>query len=183
MFHQADLFEQTRAPSSPPSVKVAPLDMAGVIEKISAVSTRPRYAFMVLTLIAKAAGVSGQVGPYVGEGKHQVPVRDWLSEALIPLAQRDRRRHAVIKAVQAELAAKGELPQDSVLASERIDQEVRARIRRSARCNISRAVSDLVKAGLLRRHYQGYRVDHPNRGAQRQAVYTLAAGVRTALPH
>jgi len=36
----------------------------------------------------------------------------------------------------------------------------------------------MVAAGLLRRHYQGYRVDHHNRGAQRQAVYTLTGLAR-----
>jgi len=52
-------------------------------------------------------------------------------------------------------------------------------VRRSGRCNVRRAASDLVRAGLLRRHYQGYRVDHENRGAQREAVYTI---VEQALP-
>jgi hypothetical protein len=33
---------------------------------------------------------------------------------------------------------------------------------------------------LLHRHYQGYRVDHPNRRAQREAVYTIATDVRMA---
>jgi hypothetical protein len=34
---------------------------------------------------------------------------------------------------------------------------------------------------LVHRHYQGYHVDHENRGAQREAVYTLLPGVRAAL--
>lgn len=41
--------------------------------------------------------------------------------------------------------------------------------------------SDLVKAGLVRRHYQGYRVDHHNRGAQREAVYTITEAAACAL--
>jgi predicted transcriptional regulator len=61
------------------------------------------------------------------------------------------------------------------------DEEVQARILRSGRTKVSRAVSDLVRAGLLHRHYQLYRVDHPNRGAQREAVYTIAPEVRLAL--
>ena len=40
-------------------------------------------------------------------------------------------------------------------------------------------VSGLVRAGLLKRHYEGYRVDHDNRGAQRQAFYILAGGARS----
>ena len=62
-----------------------------------------------------------------------------------------------------------------------IDTEVRGRLRQSGRSNISRAVSDLVRAGLVRRHYQGYAVDHHNRGAQRQAVYQVTDLARRAL--
>src|SRR3546814_3550276 len=49
---------------------------------------------------------------------------------------------------------------------------------------ISRAVSELLRAGLIERHYQGFLVDHENRGAQRHAVYTITPAVRAALhPH
>ncbi len=54
-------------------------------------------------------------------------------------------------------------------------------MRNSGRCNVSRAVSDLVRANLLRRHYQGYCVDHANRGAQREAVYTITDEAALAL--
>lgn len=59
--------------------------------------------------------------------------------------------------------------------------EVRERLRRSDRTNVSRAVSDLVRVGLLRRHYRGYRVDHHNRGAGREAVCTLTAAAKQTL--
>lgn len=62
-----------------------------------------------------------------------------------------------------------------------VDQHVRERVRQSGRCNVSRAVSDLVRAGLLQRHCQGYYVDHHNRGAQREAVYTLLPEAMRAL--
>jgi len=62
-----------------------------------------------------------------------------------------------------------------------IDDKVRARVRAAGKANLSRAVTELVKAGLLERHYEGYRVDHKNRGAQRHAVYTLAGSARTLL--
>ncbi|OUC54525.1 hypothetical protein CA262_06355 [Sphingobium sp. GW456-12-10-14-TSB1] len=39
----------------------------------------------------------------------------------------------------------------------------------------------LVRAGILHRHYQGYRVDHHNRGTQRQAFYTLSPIARKLL--
>ena len=74
-----------------------------------------------------------------------------------------------------------EVLDDAEQAARAIDNEVRERVRRSGRCNVSRAVSDLVRAGLVRRHYQGYRVDHHNRGAQREAVYTITEAAARAL--
>jgi hypothetical protein len=157
------------------------LDLPAVLERLADISTRPRYTFMVLNLIARAAGQSDSAGPYVREDGRVVAIRDWLSDALMPMAQRDARRVAVVQQVRSDLARKGLLPEDSSLAQERIAEEVRARLRHSGRTNVSRAVSDLVRAGLIRRHYQGYRVDHENRGAQREAVYTLAPLVKRAL--
>jgi hypothetical protein len=111
----------------------------------------------------------------------QVPVRDWLCQALAPLANRDFRRTAMIAAVRSQLTAKADGTGDAGDLAQQQDEEIEARILRSGRTNVSRAVSDLVRAGLLHRRYQGYRVDHPNRGAQREAVYTIAPDVRLAL--
>lgn len=159
------------------------IDLPAVLEKLAEVSTRPRYTFMVLNLIARAAGSSDSAGPYVREGGQAIPVRDWLSDALIPMAQRDARRRAVVEEVRAQLARKGTLPADPAQAEQAIATELRDRLRHSGRTNVSRAVSDLVRAGLIRRHYQGYCVDHENRGAQREAVYTIIPAVKRALGH
>ena len=174
MFHQPDLFEHREAP---PKLNALP----DLIERISQVSKRPRYAFLVLNLISKAVGQGESLGPYVRERDAIIPVRDWLCQALIPLAHRDGRRRALIDAARTELISKAVLPDDPVQAEARLEEEVRARILRSGRTSISRAVSDLVRAGLLRRHYQGFRVDHENRGAQREAVYTITAEAKRAL--
>ena len=157
------------------------LDMPGILERLSSVCERPRYSFMVLNLIAKACASSGQAGPYIRQGDRRVPVRDWLCEALVPVAQRDPRRLAIADKVRTELAAAKALPSDPEAADELIELQVAKRIRSSGRTNVSRAVSELVRAGLVRRHYQGYRVDHCNRGAQRQAVYTVTEEARRAL--
>lgn len=179
MFYQADLFEvapieQVHSPDR--------LHLPGLIERIAAVSTRPRYAFMVLNLIATIAGKnSGSAGPYVLEGDHRIAMRDWLCDALVPMAQRDARRLSIVTQVRAALVEDNILPADPHEAARIIDEHVRTRIRHSGRCNVSRAVSDLVRAGLIRRHYQGYRVDHQNRGAQREAVYTITDVAADAL--
>lgn len=157
------------------------LDLPAVLERLADISTRPRYTFMVLNLIARAAGQNDSAGPYVREEGRAIAIRDWLSDALMPMAQRDARRLAVVQQVRLELERRNMLPDNQDLAEEVIADEVRARLRHSGRTNVSRAVSDLVRAGLVRRHYQGYRVDHENRGAQREAVYTIVPRVKRAL--
>lgn len=67
-------------------------DLPDLIERILALSKRPRYAFMVLNLICRVAGKGDSVVPYVRKGTAMVLVRDWPCEALIPLAHRDGRR-------------------------------------------------------------------------------------------
>ncbi|PNQ04279.1 hypothetical protein [Sphingobium sp. SA916] len=180
MFHQPDLFEQSPAASRPPSLPVTSA-LPDLVERISTVSKRRRYALLVLKLIAQEAGSNDSVGPYVGSGKGRVPVRDWLCQALAPLAQRDCRRRAMIDAVHADLMSRPGNMADPEEVERQLEQEVQSRILRSGRTNVSRVVSDLVRAGLLRRHYQGYRVDHPNRGAQREAVYTITPEAKRAL--
>jgi hypothetical protein len=49
--------------------------------------------------------------------------------------------------VTATLAARNTLPADKGEAARIVDVEVRERVRRFGRCNVSRAVSDLVRAG------------------------------------
>jgi hypothetical protein len=174
MFHQPDLFDTTHTVARR-------VDLPWLIERIAEISPRPRYAFLILNLIAKAAGEGVSAGPYVVEGGRRIPIRDWLCEAMLPLAQRDSRRRAVVEAVRGEIADRG-LASDNQVETERLVRDgVRSRVLRSGRSNVSRAVSDLVRAGLLKRHYQGYRVDHINRGGQREAVYTLTFEARHAL--
>lgn len=164
LMYQAALF---------PADEAASLDMPGLLEVLAHNSSRPRYAFMVLNLIAKAAGLGGRAGPMVMQGGDRMLLRDWLCDALVPMGHREPRRAALAARVRDELTHSDALPEDSGAAELAIETEVRARLRASGKTNVSRAVSDLVRAGLLVRHYQGYCVDHHNRGAQRQAVYTL----------
>ena len=157
------------------------LDMPGILERVAAVSSRPRYTMLVLDLIARIAGEKGKAGPWVQEGDALVPVREWLCDALAPMAARNRKRLALVEQVKASLSSAGRLPDEPQKAADMVDYEVRERARTSGLTGVSRAVTELVNAGLISRHYQGYRVDHENRGAQRHAVYTVPPAVRTAL--
>lgn len=174
MFYQADLFDQ---PIGPPQVR----DMPTLLAAVAASSQRPKFAYMLLQLIAAIADEKGSAGPYVVTGDSNVPVRDWLCDALVPMGQRDSRRRATMDAVRASLERARQLPQDPSEADRLIDEQVRERVRSAGRCNVSRTVSDLVRAGLLQRHYQGYRVNHQNRGAQREVVYTIMPDVLAVL--
>ena len=153
-------------------------DLSLLLDQLSHCCSRPRYAFMLLTLIADVARPDGSAGPMVRVGKALVPLRDWLCDALTPIGHRDPRRMALVERVREELRKEERLTGDAAVDEALVQDEVRTRVRASGKTNLSRAASELVKAGLLKRHYQGYRVDHLNRGAQRQAVYTLTGRAR-----
>lgn len=176
---QTDLFASL--PSGREGHPRQELDLQGILGRLTITSQRPRYAFMVLNLIAKASLQTGAAGPYVQEGDNLMPVREWLCAAMAPMTQRASSRQKLIARVLDELAHAGELPKDAALAEALVNQQVEQRVRSSGLTNISRAVSELVRAGLVHRHYQGFRVDHHNRGAQRLAVYTLTLEAHRAL--
>ena len=178
---QADLFRDSR-PSEPMRLAAPPpTTTVSILECLSTSCKRPRYAFMVLNLLVEASQRTGSAGPYVLVGDLRVPVRDWLCDALVPVAQRDPRRLSIEGRVRQMLEDACELPLDPDDAQRLVDEMVLERIRISGRTNVSRAVSELVRAGLVKRHYQGFRVDHHNRGAKRQAVYVVTEPVMRAL--
>lgn len=155
------------------------INVSDILGRLARASTRPRYAFMVLNLLSDAADPKGKAGPYVVSGNKATPVRDWLCDALAPVAERDRRRRELMERVKREIEP--QLPADKAEAERIVEAAVRDRVRAAGRPNISRAVSDLVRAGLVRRYYEGYCRNHRNRGAQRQAVYVVDGDALAAL--
>lgn len=157
-------------------------EMSALLVLLASASTRPRYAFMALSLIAEVADAQGEAGPFVRRDGRQHTLRDWLCDGLAPMGARDPRRAALAQRVRGDLALEGRLPDDPRDAASIVEQELRDRVRASGKTNLSRAVSELVGAGLLRRYYAGYAVDHANRGGQRHAVYVLQGLARCLLP-
>lgn len=82
--------------------------------------------------------------------------------------------------MRRELEAERVLPAEPERAQRLVDERVGERLGRSGRTNVGRAVSERVRGGLVRRQYQGYRVNHQNRGAKRQAVYMVVPEARRA---
>lgn len=151
-------------------------DLGSILAALAAASSRPRYAFLVLGLIAEAARADGQAGPWVQvrgeEGAERVSLRDWLARQLLPLAARDRRRAGLRAKVAARLGSTDPDRVEAALAEEALA---------IGKANVSRAVSDLVRAGLVRRHYAGRITDHCNRGGRRLAVYRVDPPVLNAI--
>lgn len=127
----------------------------------------------MLDLTGHACRPTERIGPYVRENDNLVPVRDWFCDQIVMISGQELKRPAVTTQVRSELTSRSVLPTDLDAARQVVNEVVQDLTRKCGRSNKSQPVSDLVKAELVRRHYQGYAVDHLNRGAQRQAVYQV----------
>lgn len=149
--------------------------VGGIYAVLAEVSSRPRYAFLVLQLVAEIADERGHAGPYVHANQKPVLLREWLGTQLLPMSEQATRRAALRTRVAALLAS--DLTGHPKADRERIDAAVEQQVLAVGRANVSRAISDLVRAGLVTRHYAGFATDHPNRGGGRHAVYVVSPQV------
>jgi hypothetical protein len=158
---------------------LAPTRIGDIFQTLATVSARPRYAFMVLNLIGEAAKADGEAGPWVREGNGITPIRDWLTMQLMPMSAREGRRANLRVRVKAALGNRltGEEAHDNPLIDAAVDHSALT----TGKANVSRAVSDLVRAGLVRRHYAGRVTDHAQRGGGRHAVYKVDPEVLAAI--
>lgn len=151
-----------------------------ILDHLSEVSSRPRYAFMILHLLAEQAGPGGKAGPLVtDEDQERLTLREYIGKRLSRMSGRDSRRKRLEARVRAELA--GRLPDDLFEAQRIIDGEVAERARTIGADNFSRVVGELERAGYVTRFYQGYRKNHANRGGLRNLVCVLDPDVSAAL--
>lgn len=142
---------------------------------LAGASARPRYAFLVLQLVAEVADARGNAGPIVSAGGTPMLLRDWLCGQLMPMSEQPARRAALRARVTAALAE--ELTGDPARDTARIDRAVEEQALAVGTANVSRAISDLARAGLMTRHYAGYATNHENRGGGRHAVYVVEPAV------
>lgn len=157
----------------------SPPGLGSIFATLAASSARPRYAFLVLQLVAEAADGAGRAGPFLHLPAGPMGLRDWLCTQLMPISERNVRRTALRARVVDGLADRlnGDPLHDEPIIEEAVEEHVLA----VGRANVSRAISDLVKAGLLRRHYAGYATNHVNRGGGRHAVYVIEPHALTAI--
>lgn len=145
--------------------------VGGIYAVLTDVSARPRYAFLLLQLVAELADERGHAGPFVACASGQMLLRDWLGTQLLPLSEQKRRRAALRARVEASL--KPQLTGNLEIDDARIDQAVEEQVLAVGRANVSRAISDLVRGKLMTRHYVGYATNHHNRGGGRHVVYVV----------
>ena len=153
--------------------------VGAIYAALAAASKRPRYAFLVLQLVAEAADACGRAGPLVGRRDAPLLLRDWLCTQLLPLSEQSVRRAGLRARITASL--QDQLTGNSEADAARVDHAVEEQVLAVGRANVSRAISDLVRAKLVTRHYAGYATNHENRGGGRHAVYVVLPGVLAAL--
>jgi len=154
--------------------------LGGIYALLSQASSRPRYAFLVLQLIAELADERGHAGPFVKTEGRAVLLREWLCDQLLPMSERPGRRASLRRRVEAAMA--GSLSGNPELDAQRIEQAVDDQVRAVGRANVSRAVSELVKAGIVSRFYQGFATNHVHQGGGRNVVYVVKPEVLQLLP-
>jgi len=139
-----------------------------ILDRLAEVSSRPRYAFAVLNLLAEQAGPGSRVGPFIQDEQEVLPLRVWVGKRLSRLSGRNQRRRKLEQRIREEMV--GKLPDDMLEAQKIIDAAGDQHVRASGADSISRVLSELEKAGLVRRYYQGNRTNHANRGGLRNLV-------------
>ena len=142
-----------------------------IFASLARLSQRPRYACLVLQLVSEIADGRGEAGPFVTQAGERILLRDWLCSQLMPISETGRRREALRQRVIAGL--KDKLTGDPARDAARIEAAVEEQAQTVGRANISRAISDLVRAGFVTRHYAGYATNHDNRGGGRHSVYVV----------
>lgn len=153
--------------------------IGGILAILAKVSKRPRYAFLVLQLVAEAADAGGRAGPFVQFTQSPMTLREWLCRQLLPLSNQGGKRAAL--RLRVEMSLRPALTGNAKVDRELIDQAVEEQVLSVGRANVSRAISDLVRAGLVTRHYCGYATNHHNRGGGRHAVYVVTSDVLSLL--
>lgn len=150
-----------------------------ILDRLSEMSARPRYAFAVLNLLAEQAGPGSKVGPFIHDEGELLPLRTWVGKRLARISGRSQRRKKIEIRIRQELA--GKLPADMFEAQKIVDAAVEAHVCATGADNFSRVVTDLERAGYVMRFYEGYRTNHANRGGLRNLVCILDADVSAAL--
>src|SRR3546814_18739542 len=129
------------------------MSVSNILDQLATTSSRPRYAFAVLALLAEQAGPTGKTGPFItDEDEEKLPLREYIGKRLARMSGRDSRRRQLESRIREDL--KDVLPEDMFEAQRIVAATVHERVRATGADNFSRVVGDLAKCGDIDRYYQ-----------------------------
>src|SRR3546814_14948444 len=66
-----------------------PISVSNILDQLATTSSRPRYAFAVLALLAEQAGPTGKTGPFITDADaEKLPLRDYHRQRLQRMSRR-----------------------------------------------------------------------------------------------
>src|SRR3546814_1510451 len=81
----------------------APMSVSNILDQLATTSTRPRYAFAVLALLAEQAGPTGKTGPFItDDDEEKLSLREYIGKHLARMSGRDSRRKQLERRIRSE---------------------------------------------------------------------------------
>src|SRR3546814_13332234 len=81
-----------------------PISVSNILDQLATTSSRPRYAFAVLALLAEQAGPTGKTGPFItDEDEAKLPLREYIGKRLARMSGRDSRRRQLESRIREDL--------------------------------------------------------------------------------
>src|SRR3546814_16651663 len=109
----------------------APMSVSNMLDQLATTSSRPRYAFAVLALLAEQAGPTGKTGPFItDEDEEKLPLREYIGMRLARMSGRDSRRRQLESRIREDL--QDVLPEDMFEAQRIVDEKVPERVDRKS---------------------------------------------------
>src|SRR3546814_1732208 len=106
----------------------APMSVSNILDQLATTSSRPRYAFAVLALLAEQAGPTGKTGPFItDEDEEKLPLREYIGKRLARMSGRDSRRRQLESRIREDL--KDVLTEGLFEAPRIVDEKVHSRVR------------------------------------------------------
>src|SRR3546814_2664742 len=66
----------------------APMSVSNILDQLATTSTRPRYAFAVLALLAEQAGPTGKTGPFItDDDEEKLSLREYIGKHLARMSE------------------------------------------------------------------------------------------------
>src|SRR3546814_3167208 len=93
----------TKAARRPLKMANAPMSVSNILDQLATTSTRPRYAFAVLALLAEQAGPTGKTGPFITDAdEEKLSLRESIGTHLARMSGRDSRRKQLERPIREE---------------------------------------------------------------------------------